>query len=104
MDEEEVRLYFDLSSLTSPHHDQDHQHVGCQHRLSTSCPAAQPEAPAFRFQFGSKKLLFLHGSRTEWIRTRVGLTEEAEEVREVREVDTVSSDSDEEDGEDTWRI
>ena len=48
--------------------------------------------------------MFLHGSRSEWIRTRVGLTEEAEEVREVREVETVSSDSDQEDGEDTWRI
>ena len=100
MDEEEVRLYFDLSSLTPPHH--DHHHVGCQHRLSTS--PVQPQAPAFRFQFGSKKLLFLHGSRSEWIRTRIGLTEEVEEVREVREVETVSSESDEEDGEDTWRI
>ena len=114
MDEAEIILYFDLSSLSSlslPLSDQQDglKHVGCQHRLSRPAEVAKPEG--FRFQFGSKKLFFLHGTKSEWVKTRVGVRE-VEQVVEVEEVEdekyldilTDSSDGEEEEEEKNhWR-
>ena len=118
MDEAEIQLYFDLSSLSqtaalSDQQDDSLSHVGCQHKLSTPGGSAGPAGPVkpegFKFQFGSKKLFFLHGTKTEWVKTRVGVreVEEVEEVEEVGdpnylEILTDSSEGEEE-AEDHWR-
>ena len=115
MDEVDIRLYFDLSplpvSLFLPLSEQQEgavTHVGCQHKLSRPGEEAKPEG--FKFQFGSKKLFFLHGTKSEWVKTRVGVRE-VEEVLEVEddkylEILRDSSDGEEEEEEEEenhWR-
>ena len=101
MDEADIKLYFDLSSLSqsaplSDQQDDSLSHVGCQHQLSRAVGPGGTGGPGgsenpikqFKFQFGSKKLFFLHGTKTEWVKTRVGVRE-MEEVQEVEEVEEV---------------
>ena len=104
MDGEDVILYFDLPSSSLPAWPGE-DHVGCQHHLSKQNRPDNP--PAFRFQFGSKKLLFLHGSRSEWVRTKAGAAEDRREggkVKEVEESHPQSESSESEEEEDAWRI
>ena len=112
MDEADIRLYFDLSSLCLSLSLCDQQeegedtlrHDGCQHKLSR--PGGTVKAGGFKFQFGSKKLFFLHGTKTEWVNRNTRLSggglREVEEVEDARYLDS-SEEEDEGEAGDPWR-
>ena len=98
MDKVDIRIYFTLPTCDADNigdsvSQSDHDHVGCQHFLSKP-PRAGSEAEKSRSEgvnsgsklrealrnslnasnLGSRKLVFLHGSKRDFIQTRVGST------------------------------
>ena len=87
MDKEDIKLYFSIPisydieanpNIEINHHD-------CQHCIS---PSDEESVPKIRekVKIGSKKLLFLHGSKKEWIDARVKSFGNIEKESNVNEV------------------
>ena len=72
MDTGDIKLYFSIPILydieANPNFDRNHN--DCQHCVSLSNKESFPKIRE-KVKIGSKKLLFLHGSKKEWVDARV---------------------------------
>ena len=69
MEHADIKLYFPIPIFYESGEKYDQDHRDCQHSISVNREGNPPKKQE-KIKIGSKKLLFLHGSKKEWIDAR----------------------------------